>query len=57
MSTNEETPTGHDEDLTAFEKELQAVLALDPIERLQRYESMHQKMAEDIRQSRIDSDN
>lgn len=32
--------TSHDE-LIEFEKELEAVLALDPIERIQRYESLN----------------
>ncbi len=38
-----------DQELTAFEKELEAVLALDPIERLSRLEQTAEDLRGDLR--------
>lgn len=50
-SKPESEETSHDE-LIEFEKELETVLALDPIERIQRYESLNAQLIHEMEATR-----
>lgn len=52
MSSKPESEESSHAELIEFEKELEAVLALDPIERIQRYESLNAQLIQETEATR-----